>query len=339
MSTVQLEENTQKDLVVKTEDGRQNQWLQSVSFIKLRNSVVLCMYDNSETSAVKRVHFKRLEDDKPDYILRTMSNLRYWHTRNFLIPLSTSGFAFIVSAENAIHFVPFYIPFLNKLENIFKFFSYEKITYELQEFEENSTSVEAKEKYCSNILFSEFNGGVALLLLKSGGKFGLTPSLSVTFYSPEGLVRHKCFLKCSNDGKLVLQSPVCMTSTFYNTLVVCESQEDSQHIIEIDVDGNIINEVNILGHINGQIKAVTCDVNGNIYIAGNKEIVRISERGQTIRECLSLKKVVEFTCIVDIMYSEKTKLLYVLFEKNENMAVMNREERCFQFVSFHIITL
>jgi hypothetical protein len=193
--------------------------------------------------------------------------------------------------------------------------------------------VAVDETICRKVLFTEFNNGIALLLLKDSTNFGRVRTLSITFYSPEGVETHKCFLKKSSEGKLALQSPVCMTGTVNNTVVICESNYEINRVIEVDTDGNIIKEVNLTKQIEGMINSVTCDVNGNIYVAGYLKIVQISERGYLVKECLSLKKDSKYKSIVDIMYSEKNKQLYVVFDKR----VITGTEKLFFFVSFNLI--
>jgi hypothetical protein len=124
-----------------------------------------------------------------------------------------------------------------------------------------------------------------------------------------------------------------MTGTFNNTIVICESNDERNRVIEVDIDGNIIKEVNITKQIEEMINSVTCDVNGNIYVAGYLNIVQISARGYLVKECLSLKKNSKYKSIVDIMYSEKNKQLYVVFDKRESTL----RDKHFSFVSFNLI--
>ncbi|XP_060606939.1 uncharacterized protein LOC132759225 [Ruditapes philippinarum] len=337
--TVQLEEDRHEDFVVKILHNFITQQvvphIKLVSFTNIRRAEVLCFYNrNYDNGFLETLCLKRMDDLKPDYFLRSKLGLVYYPLKICLAPRSTSGFSLIIHEENILHFVPLYIPLQARLKNIFKMISCQKVTYELHKDTTKSIKyVAVDETICRKVLLTEFNNGIALLLLKDSTNFGRVRTLSITFYSPEGAETHKCFLKKSSEGKLALQSPVCMTGTFNNTLVICESNYEIDRVIEVDTDGNIIKEVDLTKQIEGMINSVTCDVNGNIYVAGYLKIVQISERGNLVKECLSLKKDSKYKSIVDIMYSENNKQLYVVFDKRE----ITNLEKLFSFVSFNLI--
>jgi hypothetical protein len=132
--SVQLEEDRQKDFVVKVLNMALQcvPHIELVSFTKIRRAEVLCLYNrNYDVTFLETLCLKRMDELKPDYFLRAKRGLVYYPLKICLAARSTSGFSLIIHEENILHFVPLYIPILERLKTIFKMISCQKVTYEL----------------------------------------------------------------------------------------------------------------------------------------------------------------------------------------------------------------
>jgi hypothetical protein len=154
-----------------------------------------------------------------------------------------------------------------------------------------------------------FNEGLAISL-NIPTKYSL-PEWQVQFISYEGTVdKQICF---DNEGGPLFQKPKHLTSNDAQDILFV-SDQGNHSVIALDTKG-----YTLFKYMHDTIRTprgITCDDEGNIYVASENKVVQIDQHGTKSRVILNTKEKLN-NLVIDVCYNKFTSELGVLSESSE----------------------
>jgi hypothetical protein len=139
----------------------------------------------------------------------------------------------------------------------------------------------------------------------------LLPEWQVQFISYEGTVRKQiCF---DNEGGPLFKEPKHLTSNDAEDILFV-SDQGNHSVIALDIKG-----YTLFKYMHDTIKTprgITCDDDGNIYVASENKIVQIDQHGSKSRVILNTKEK-RSNLVIDVCYNKFTSELGVLSRSSE----------------------
>jgi hypothetical protein len=137
------------------------------------------------------------------------------------------------------------------------------------------------------------------------------PEWQVQFISYDGTVRKQiCF---DNEGGPLFKEPTHLTSNDAEDILFV-SDQGNHSIIALDIKG-----YTLFKYTHDSIKTprgITCDDEGNIYVASENKVVQIDQHGTKSRVILSTKEK-QSNRVIDVCYNKFTSELGVLSRSSE----------------------
>ncbi|XP_053387463.1 uncharacterized protein LOC128551101 [Mercenaria mercenaria] len=327
---------SRKDLVEDSLKEVMALWPWHTHIVYMKNARTLRYCDSTIIENKIQAFITNPEGGEPFYVLWEIMDISHLTDDAQSVPIfnTKSGFLFIICSTNVIYFIKAHVPYLEKLLNFSKIISrnYAGIMYLLRACSTPFKTITIENVH-KDLLCTEFNNKIAVLGLENNKKFGLVPAWSINYFSYEGKVLHKCYLKNSNKG-IILQSPTYMRATFNNTIVICDSVQTDKYVNEFDTEGNLVLKVNLKEEITGMITSVTSDDENNIYVSSKHKVIQISENGRKVRQMLTVAESLEYDRILDICFSAKTRKFHVVMSKKDHTELLKIILVSFRFKAY-----
>jgi hypothetical protein len=160
---------------------------------------------------------------------------------------------------------------------------------------------------------ADFNDGLAISL-NIQSNYSL-PEWQVQFISYDGTVRKQiCF---DNEGGPLFKEPKHLTSNDGQDILFV-SDQGNHSIMALDIKGYTLFKYT---HDTIQTpRGITCDDEGNIYVASENKVVQIDQHGTKSRVILNTKDE-QFNLVIDVCYNKFTSELGVL-SKSSDMTIL-----------------